>query len=227
MTHELSDEKLHEYIHDELSLAARISVEEHLEVCERCRGEVIAARKLASRVSSLAREIQPARDLWPAIRARHAGVLRLPSATGSISRTGGGIYRVRLAAAAAVLILASSGVTALVLRRDSGDAAAPAAETRRGAAYFASRAEERLTEADYVQAARDLSLILAERRASLSPHTVRIVEQNLGVIDAAIRESSDALARDPGNQDLSQMVANSYRQKVELLRQATRSLVEL
>lgn len=227
MSHKISEERLHEYIYDELPLAARISVEEHLEVCERCREEVVAVRKIAKRVSSLARDIQPPRDFWPAIHARHTGVVPLPTSAGGSSRTVGGIDRVRLASAAALLILASSGVTALVLRNGSGDVAGTTADTKRASAYFASRAKERLSEADYVQAARELSIALAERRASLSPHTVRIVEQNLSVIDEAIRESSDALARDPGNRALSQMVSNSYRQKVELLRQATQSLVEL
>lgn len=224
MTHEISEERLHEYLDDELSPAARVTVEEHLEVCERCREEVKAVRKLANRASSLARDIQPPRDFWPTIRARHAGVVPLPMPAGGRSRTG--IERVRLASAAVLLILASSGVTALLLRTSSGDVTEMTRDAERGSAYLSSRSEEGL-KADYIRAARELSITLEERRASLSPHTVRIVEQNLSVIDAAIRESSEALARDPGNRSLSQMVSNSYRQKVELLRQATQSLVEL
>ena len=74
----------------------------------------------------------------------------------------------------------------------------------------------------YDQAARDLSQAFAAERDQLDPRTIALVERNLGVIDAAIRESSDALARDPGNVELRGLVASAAREKVELLRWATR-----
>ena len=49
-----------------------------------------------------------------------------------------------------------------------------------------------------------------------------LVERNLQIIDAAIRESRAALERDPGNAELRELFAAAYRQKVELLRWATR-----
>ena len=53
--------------------------------------------------------------------------------------------------------------------------------------------------------------------------TVALLERNLAVIDAAIRESRDALARDPANAELRALFAAAARQKVELLRWATRA----
>ena len=74
----------------------------------------------------------------------------------------------------------------------------------------------------YDQAARDLGQAFVAERDRLDPTTVALVERNLGAIDAALRESSDALARDPGNVELRGLVASAAREKVELLRWATR-----
>src|SRR2546427_555962 len=59
-------------------------------------------------------------------------------------------------------------------------------------------------------------------RRRLRPETVAVGGRNLRIIDAAIRESRAALERDPGNAELRQLFAAAYRQKVELLRWATR-----
>jgi hypothetical protein len=77
-------------------------------------------------------------------------------------------------------------------------------------------------EAHYESAAADLDRTLAAERTRLEPATVALLQRNLGVIDAAIRESRDALARDPGNAELRGLVASAARAKVELLRWATR-----
>src|SRR6266550_1508346 len=76
---------------------------------------------------------------------------------------------------------------------------------------------------EYEQATAALSSALALERDRLRPETVALLERNLGVIDAAIRESRDALARDPGNVELRGLFAAAARQKVELLRWATRA----
>ena len=77
-------------------------------------------------------------------------------------------------------------------------------------------------QADYARAADELTAALATERDRLRPETVALLEHNLGVIDAAMRESRDALARDPGNVELRGLFAAAARQRVELLRWATR-----
>ena len=77
-------------------------------------------------------------------------------------------------------------------------------------------------QADYEQSAAALAATLATQRGHLRPATVALVERNLQIIDAAIRESRAALERDPGNAELRELFAAAYRQKVELLRWATR-----
>jgi len=79
-----------------------------------------------------------------------------------------------------------------------------------------------VAQAEYEQATAALTSALALERDRLRPETVALLERNLGVIDAAIRESRDALARDPGNVELRGLVASAAREKVELLRWATR-----
>ena len=78
-------------------------------------------------------------------------------------------------------------------------------------------------QAEYEEATDELTCALATERDRLEPATVALLERNLGVIDAAIRESRDALARDPGNVELRGLFAAAARQKVELLRWATRA----
>ncbi len=78
-------------------------------------------------------------------------------------------------------------------------------------------------QAEYEQATDELTRALATERDRLEPATLALLERNLGVIDAAIRESRDALASDPGNVELRGLFAAAARQKVELLRWATRA----
>jgi anti-sigma factor RsiW len=74
----------------------------------------------------------------------------------------------------------------------------------------------------YARATDELTAALAAERDRLDPTTVVLLERNLGVIDRAFRESRDALARDPGNEALRGLVASAARERVELLRWATR-----
>ena len=65
-----------------------------------------------------------------------------------------------------------------------------------------------------------LRRVLDERRGSLDTATVRILEQNLGIIDRAIRESRAALARDPASRLLYQQLNAALDTKLELMRTA-------
>ena len=58
------------------------------------------------------------------------------------------------------------------------------------------------------------------QRATLRPETVAAIDRNLHTVDVAIAELKDAIARDPRNPALRQLLATSYRQKVELLKHA-------
>ncbi|HSM15518.1 MAG TPA: hypothetical protein VK845_00800, partial [Gemmatimonadales bacterium] len=62
------------------------------------------------------------------------------------------------------------------------------------------------------------------RRAALPPEAVAQVEQNLRVIDMAIREIVTVLQAEPDNDVLLELLDTSYRQKVAVLEHATESV---
>ena len=73
----------------------------------------------------------------------------------------------------------------------------------------------------YAHATADLARKLADDPAQLSASTRAVVERNLAIVDQAIREAEDALASDPGNAELEQMVLARYAQRLALLKHAT------
>jgi hypothetical protein len=77
-----------------------------------------------------------------------------------------------------------------------------------------------LADPKYDQAVDELSKLLAEERARLSPKTIEAIERSLTTIDRAITEARDALSKDPSDPFLSHHLAQQRRAKLVLLRQA-------
>ena len=61
---------------------------------------------------------------------------------------------------------------------------------------------------------------VGERRSELDSGTVEVLERNLRIIDEAIRQSREALARDPKSQFLGRALTSALDRKLELLRTA-------
>jgi hypothetical protein len=70
------------------------------------------------------------------------------------------------------------------------------------------------------QAIADLQDALEANESKLDTATVRIVRENLVVIDRAIAQAQHALRRDPHNTYMTLHLAKAMRQKIELLRRA-------
>ena len=189
---------LNEYVDGMLAARARATVEAHLAGCAGCRTAVAELRALVAGAAALPKTVEPSRDLWATIEARI-----VQRATWNVQRVW---WRGALAAAAVLVI-------ALGLYRLLPPSTAPYRPAGQGWAAV---------QADFDRATNELSLILAAQRGRLRPETVALVERNLAVIDAAIAESRAALARDPANAELQHLWAAAARQKVELLRWATR-----
>ena len=66
-----------------------------------------------------------------------------------------------------------------------------------------------------------LSALIERGQTELSPETIVKLKESLRVIDGAIVEARRALAADPGNKLLIEMLSASYSQKVDLLRRTT------
>jgi hypothetical protein len=65
-----------------------------------------------------------------------------------------------------------------------------------------------------------LQNIVKQRKTQLDSSTVAVIQKNLEIIDAAIRQSRAALARDPASRMLNQQLTHALDKKVELLRTA-------
>ncbi len=208
---------LDDFVDGALSEAERRAAVEHRDRCPACRAAEAGLAACLARAASLPRGVAPERDLWPGIVARiekrnvWRGVF-------------GGAGRVRwsrpgaLAAAAAVLVAVSSLVTAvLVVRR----APSPA---HSGVTAGVTTASLQLAQArgTYEAARTQLLAALAARRGSLSPATLKVVKDNLAIIDTAVRNMEEALARDPGNRELPALLVTAYQQEIDLLQRATR-----
>ena len=189
----------------------------HLDACGGCRAEVERIRALLEHAATLPRDIQPPADLWPAIRERMQAPRKADGGRSLPRRAW-----VWLAAAAILLIVASSTVTTLILR--GGDQPVATGHDEQGAGDSLGDASQfRTVSAEYDRMDRELAALLASQREKLQPETIEKVERNLAIIDQAIGEIRQALAEDPNNKALLQLLKASYGQKAALLRQVSQS----
>lgn len=215
-------DRLSEYLDGEVGAADARRLEAHLESCDACRGVLRDLREVVEGAKQLPAE-SPVSDLWPAIEARLAprtahGVSRPPVDMGEARRRRRVTLTIsQLAAAGIAIMLFSAGGVWLTL----GGGGAPGAES--GPASPAMALTESATfAAAWESAVADLEAEFAQRRSSLDPGTILVVERNLAIIDQAIEEARVALESDPSSAFLNGYMADAMRRKVDLLRQATR-----
>jgi hypothetical protein len=79
----------------------------------------------------------------------------------------------------------------------------------------------RAVDESYAGVLEELATTLATQRRALAPETVATLERTLRIIDEAIAEARSALAADPGNGALLDVLSANYEQKVQLLRRAS------
>jgi hypothetical protein len=202
--------------------------------------EDLLGPELRALLSSLPKELPPERDLTAEIatqtwdsRKTPAPGFEVPSAAPDARRgwrtswsSGQGWL---LAAAAAILVIVSSTLTVLVMRSGDGggsDRMAAASEEAMPAAYgvrFASAgfAEDlRIVAEEYELAVEELRAVLEANRDVLGESTMQIVEQNLEVLDTALRETLEALQSAPADAQLRESMVATYERKLDFLRQA-------
>ncbi|MEP6989944.1 MAG: hypothetical protein ABJA80_03365 [bacterium] len=219
MTDHLSFDHLCDLHDGTLDAGAASAARQHLALCDSCAEQLSSLVMLENAASALPAAIAPPDDLWADIRAE-LGPKR------EVRRGFGGGRSVRHLAAAAVLIaVGSSVITVAMMRRSphapdqvAGSVETPQAPLHVPVALPASLASE---ESGFTRSIDVLQRSLDERRDSLAPSTVEIVERSLRVADAAIAEARDALARDPANRALARLFASNYERKIDLLKRAT------
>lgn len=221
MTHEVIKHLLDDYVSGDLAEDARAPVAEHVAACEVCRAEVESLQRVIDRAATLPRSIDPPKAAWSNIRSAILDDERAAQRSDREAAVRFWRTPVMLAAAGALLVaVLSSAGTALYLRSRVSDSQPTRAETA-GSETPATLAAFTIEENNYLRTASTLQDILDQQDSRLAPETVAQLKASLRTIDEAILEARNALARDPANKVLVEMLSANYRQKVDLLRRST------
>lgn len=183
--------------------------------------EVEMSKDIQAAVRALPREIIPPDDAWSAIMAKLGDPLSVSRGQVDVPRAPRAVF---LAAAGLLLVAASSLATIAVIRVKSPQAASVSSATDtppRSTSGPSTFAEFVSVENDYISTANRLSTLLESERMTLSPETVAKLKKSLDVIDAAILEARRALAADPSNKVIIELLNTSYSQKLDLLQRTT------
>jgi len=210
----LTEEERHGLADDSLPPDRRADAEAHLAMCAECAGDVARLHSLMARMTQLPDTVDAELDtLWPAIRSRieRGKVVSLggePAARRS---------RRRVRQAAIVAGVAAALVLAFTLGRETRPQANVVLTPGLNTTPIVSIADSSRA---YQEEVQSLLEELELRRSTMRPATAASVDRDLRIIDGAIDELTDALERDPNNPALRQLLAASYRQKRDLLKQA-------
>lgn len=224
-------DRLSDYIDGEMTPAERALVEARLAE----DADLAAALEDLRRVMTQARALDDAvprrvQQMWEGIAGRIGANVRdttTPAVTTPPGRRWWAVGRLSvsvpqlLAAGIAVMVLSGGGV--MLWRGPTSpldDAPLVDGVTPQGTsgveASFASVGATRLE-----HAVTDLEAVLEREREFLDPGTVRIVEENLAIIDQAIERSLQALAADPESDYLQGHLEQAMRHKLTLLQSVT------
>lgn len=209
----LTEDERHTAADGTLSDGHRAHVEAHLATCDACAADVarIAEFMKRSREATAPVAELPLDDLWSPIRARIEATKVVALDAPAPKSKERPLVWLAVAGVAAAALLAT-----LVLR------ARPREEQSAVVAQVGPDSSLLRAVADSTRAYEAEAQILLDRlqiqRATMRPEAVQTVERNLRTVDVAIAELKDAIARDPNNPALRQLLATSYRQKVELLK---------
>lgn len=211
--------KLSGYLDGELSDSERRALERHLGACPACTAALAGLVQVVERARTLP-DRPPTGDLWGGIADR---IATPPSPAERVARGRRWTFSLPQLAAAALALAFASGGGAWLLARHT--VAAPAAPVAAGPMPAPALATPTILPAGlagerYDAAVADLERVLQADRGRLDTTTVRVIEQNLAVIDRAIADARRALAADPGNPYLGTYLAHTMRRKIDLLRQA-------
>jgi anti-sigma factor RsiW len=215
-------DRLSEYIDGELAAAERQELEAHLAECQECAATLEQLRRVRGRAASL-EDRPPTSDLWSGIAERIGAQPdgeRAADLAEFRSRKAAHLTRRRVSfslpqlAAACVALMVLSGGSAWLMTRS----AAPEPTLVESPAESVAGVE--FVSTPYDAAILELQRVLDANREQLDTATVRVIEENLRIIDRAIAQAQQAVALDPASSYLHEYLAGTMRQKLEFLRQA-------
>jgi hypothetical protein len=163
-------------------------------------------RRIETLLHRLPRAVEPARDLWPEIEA-HLGT---PAARR--------VPRWALqAAAAVVLVAASSLITASLVHREDTPVVRAAVPAAGMPIVPAATGTARGLDAGYEAARRQLALDLERRLAAMPPSARDKLEDDLASMRRAAERINAALALQPGDALLEELLLSAYQSELGVL----------
>ena len=206
-------DRLSEYVDGELAAGERTALEAHLATCADCRATLEELRTVVARAKSL-EDRPPKADLWSGIHARLTPGRRPGVSRDATSRSGRVSFSVpQLVAASIALVLLSAGGMWVALHQPQqiadGGQITPRPDGPQRSVVWTGRTDAAIAE---------LQDALERNENRLDTATVRVVRENLALIDRAIAQARAALDADPGNAYLNLHLADTMRRKLELLR---------
>jgi hypothetical protein len=215
------NDRLSEYLDDELDAGDRRELETHLATCERCRDDLAALRAVVARARALP-DTAPVAGLWDGV-ARQIGA-RPALASRPASRRFAFTLPQLVAAGLALMVLSGGTVWLARIGGDRTDfpsvVATDFAGTEIGADGEPAVRPANFADGAYDSAIADLQRALEDGRGRLDKDTIRILEENLQTIDRAITQCREALTADPANVYLNSYLVEARARKLELLRRA-------
>ena len=184
---------------------------EHLATCAECRATLERVQRLIDAAHALPRDVAPPPEVWGALQARVKSAPRHASPRSRSWNLGW------LAAAAAVVFFVGA---ALLLPPSIGKSKGKGAIVQSPVASHQSPVVLAVAR-NYEPTLADLRRTLDQQRGTLSPATLQVIEKAVATCDTAIAEARAALASDPANQSLLQILSAQFEHKVELLQRAT------
>ena len=172
-----------------------------------------AGDRLDDALRALPPAVEPGHDLWPQIESRleRPG----PARAGGTGRNGW-LWQ---AAAAILLVVASSLITATFIRRDTGTpvAVAPTAPTAGVHAVPVAFGPTHVLSPEYDSARRQLSALLEQRIGRMPASARQKLEDNLAELRHAADAINSALAEQPGDPLLEELLLNTYQEELSVL----------
>lgn len=207
-------DRLSEYLDGDLTPAEHAEIDAHLRECPSCRDILAELRAVVRQAGSLP-DTPPSANLWPGIEAQISPNARVvPFTPRRFSFT-----LPQLVAASLALMLLSGSMVWLA-RIGGTDFPRTAAVDQDSLERPIEPTPAKFDDEHYDDAIADLQETLNSGRTKLDPDTVRILEQNLKAIDAAIEQCRLALEKDPANVYLNNHLAQAKQRKLALLRRA-------
>lgn len=168
-------------------------------------------KDLEALAAKLPDDIQPSRDLWPGIEA----ALQQPA----VPRRSMWNSVWAQAAAVVVLVAGSSGVTYLAVTDDTPSVVPRIITTDNLFETVSGNFGPRYTLGnEYIDAREQLEDGLEEKLSTLTPTTRRNVVSNLNTIRKAIREINEAMANEPDNVLLQELLLSTYHEEMSLMK---------